>query len=877
MGITKFQQSFSGGEQAPVMYGRADDKKYQQGLATCRNFITLPQGPAVNRPGFAFVRETKFPDKPSRLIEFVYSSDQTMVLEFGDKYIRFHTHGGTLLGSDGQPYEVVTPYEAEDLFGINHVQSADVMTLVHNRYYPKELRRYGATDWRLVDVKLVEDLGAPVISSVDYSCGEKDATEEEKTRYTLSYKVTALMDQGTSVYEGPASEAKDTKGNLYINSSFTTIKWGAVPNANRYRVYKSYKGLYAYIGETEETSFIDDNYEPDVGITPSLRRDIFSQTGGIQSVTVTNQGSGYKGPGAVTEVEPFGTMEQGDVTSTVYLPIQVAPVNPMNVTVVDTAAAVPGAGATVSVVKDDLDGAEIRIKGFNVVTGGTGYREPEVHFTAVEWLKGEKKFKFKAKVDSIEDDIVKVYVSDATGKGAVLKAVRSGDKIVGIKVVNPGSGYTSPTITIVSPYGSGATATAKVGAAGDYPAAVAYFEQRRCFGGTNNSPQTIWMTRSGTESDMSYTIPSKDDNRIEFRIVAQQAAKVAHMVPLSQLVVLTNSTEFIVSSGGSNALSPTAIQVKPQAYNGASGVQPVVVNTTMVYAAARGGHVMELGYNWQAGGFISGDLCVRASHLFQDKRVVDMAFARAPDPIVWCAMSDGSLQGLTYMPEQSVGGWHRHDTVDGFFESVAVVTEGDEDILYAIVRRGVGDKEVRYVERMSERKLNSLVEAFYVDCGATYKGEPTKTIRGLDYLEGKEVSILADGCVLPRKTVKGGTIEIDREASFITIGLPISADLATLPVVLTGQTGVMVDSLKNVNEVWVRVYQSSGVFAGPTFDELTEYKQRAGEPYGTPPQLVSKEVSIAITPAWVDTGTVCIRQSDPLPLTVVSITYDIAS
>lgn len=35
---------------------------------------------------------------------------------------------------------------------------------------------------------------------------------------------------------------------------------------------------------------------------------------------------------------------------------------------------------------------------------------------------------------------------------------------------------------------------------GNYPGAVSYFEQRRCFAGTINQPQNVWLTKSGTES-----------------------------------------------------------------------------------------------------------------------------------------------------------------------------------------------------------------------------------------------------------------------------------------------------------------------------------------------------------------------------------------
>ena len=104
------QRSFAGGEISPEMAGRIDDAKYQSGLATCRNFIIKPQGPAENRPGFAFVREAKDSSKRTRLIPFTYSTTQTMVIEMGAGYFRFHTQGATLLNGAGDPYELANPY-----------------------------------------------------------------------------------------------------------------------------------------------------------------------------------------------------------------------------------------------------------------------------------------------------------------------------------------------------------------------------------------------------------------------------------------------------------------------------------------------------------------------------------------------------------------------------------------------------------------------------------------------------------------------------------------------------------------------------------------------------------------------------------------------
>ena len=79
-----------------------------------------------------------------------------------------------------------------------------------------------------------------------------------------------------------------------------------------------------------------------------------------------------------------------------------------------------------------------------------------------------------------------------------------------------------------------------------------------------------------------------------------------------------------------------------------------------------------------------------------------------------------------------------------------------------------------------------------------------------------------------------------------------------------------------MNKAWLRVFRSSGIFAGPSFERLVEAKQRTTEPYGAPPALKSEEIPIVITPSWTDNGQVCVRQSDPLPLTIVSMSLEVS-
>jgi hypothetical protein len=427
--------------------------------------------------------------------------------------------------------------------------------------------------------------------------------------------------------------------------------------------------------------------------------------------------------------------------------------------------------------------------------------------------------------------------------------------------------------------------------------------------------------------------------------------------------LLTSAAEWKVTSVNSDAITPSAISIRPQSYIGASNVQPVIINNTLVYASARGGHLRECGYNWQAQGFITGDLSIRAASLFDNNNVLDMAYSKAPLPIIWMTSSTGRLIGLTYIPEQSISAWHWHDT-DGAFESCAVVAEGTNDSLYVIVKRTINGVTKRYVEQQQPRLFSDQKYAYFVDCGGTYDGSnmslttvtvsggttwgpseqltltssvgkfsypgtadvgdeivligadgvtqyhlsivstssttvaTVKTdkvievglrnsatlnysfarniISGLGFIEGKTVNILSDGAVHPQRVVAGGSITLDRAYSYIVIGLPITADIQTLPAASQMDSAFGQGRYKNINKAWIRVYKSSGLFIGPDEDNLVEAKQRTTEPYGSPPALRSQEILVMTTPTWADGGQVYIRQTDPLPLSIVGLTLEVA-
>ncbi len=410
--------------------------------------------------------------------------------------------------------------------------------------------------------------------------------------------------------------------------------------------------------------------------------------------------------------------------------------------------------------------------------------------------------------------------------------------------------------------------------AGNYPAAVSYFEQRRSFGGTTDRPLNLWMTRSGTESNLNYSIPTRDDDRIAIRIAAREASAIKHLVPLANLIVLTASGTGRVTSLNSDAITPNSISVRPQTYVGAGDAQPVVANTNMLYSTTNG-RVHEMRYDWQANGYITLDRSIMAPHLFDYMTIVDKAFAKAPTQILWCVSSCGKLLGMTYLPEQQVWAWHQH-TTDGLFESVTTVNENNEDMLYAIIRRTINGQTKRFIERMRSRRFETPADAFFVDCGATYSSEePVTTISGVTWLEGKTINILADGAVHRQLVVQNGSFTLDQPARKIQFGLPITATMQTLPLSTEAMMAFGQGCVKNVNKVTMRVLNSSGVFAGPSLDMLTQYKQRTTEPLGSPPALKTDEIEIDVQPDWGSGAQIYVQQADPLPITVLNMTLEV--
>jgi hypothetical protein len=260
---------------------------------------------------------------------------------------------------------------------------------------------------------------------------------------------------------------------------------------------------------------------------------------------------------------------------------------------------------------------------------------------------------------------------------------------------------------------------------GNYPKALAYYQQRLCFGRTQLEPERFDASRVGNYHDFSYSIPLQADDAVSFSLAGRSVQEIRHIIEAGDLLVFTGSGEWLIRGGTNGALTPTEINAKQIGYHGASSVRPIIVGNNALFVQARGSIVRDLRYDITMDGYNGRDLTIFAAHLFDGREIVAWAFTEIPHSTVWAVRDDGTMVCLTYVREHEVWGWSRHDT-DGLVLDAASVPEGSEDALYLVVERDIGGTPTRYVERMSTRVVtDAAIDAHFVDCGIIYDGRNT--------------------------------------------------------------------------------------------------------------------------------------------------------
>ena len=413
-------------------------------------------------------------------------------------------------------------------------------------------------------------------------------------------------------------------------------------------------------------------------------------------------------------------------------------------------------------------------------------------------------------------------------------------------------------------------------AGADYPCAVTFFRERLTWGGNNR----IWMSKAGDfesfeDKDYNEVLP---ECAITVIVASDQVDNVQWVASGDSLFVGTEGGEFTVSESNSGEpLGPANIKLQPQTSKGSISIQPAKVADATLFVQRSGKKVHELVYDFNSDSFVVPEVTVLAEHLprpgitgisWEDDRC-----------ILWCIRKDGVLLGFTYDRQQEVVGWHRHVLGgEGRAESCAVVDApgaASEDlyVVAAVEINGQVRRYMTYLDAGFNIGVDTMQDAFFVDFGKTVESaEPVTVVPTLEHLEGCTVNVLVDGATHRDCLVTGGKITLDEPGRLIQVGLNYVAELETNNIEAGAAQGTAQGANKKINNVVLRLIDSSGGWIGPNADEMQQlYARDVTDHMDLAPGLTTGDTEPAFHSQFETDGRVLIQHYSPLPFNLLAL------
>jgi hypothetical protein len=388
-----------------------------------------------------------------------------------------------------------------------------------------------------------------------------------------------------------------------------------------------------------------------------------------------------------------------------------------------------------------------------------------------------------------------------------------------------------------------------------YPTSCAFHQDRLIVGGSRDLPNRLWMSKSGEiwNFDLGGGL---DDESIEFAILSDQVNAIRNVFSGRHLQVFTSGAEWQVTG---DPLTPTTVQLNRQTRIGSvvdKSVPPVDVDGATIFVARNGQELREFIYTDVEAAYRSNDLALLAQHIIRNP--VDQAFDKK-NRLLHLVLANGEIATLTAYRAEQVTAWTLQET-EGRALSVAVVGE----VVYLLVERdGIFTVEAFDDTLSMDSALSGSASA------------PSLTWSGLGHLEGKTVSVLADGVVRPDAIVNSGIVTLEEAASEVQIGLSYTHVIEPLPTNALSNGGIV--RAARLIEAVFRIEGTAAlrVDVGRGLRDIP--LREVGDSLDTPPPIVSEDIRVRAF-GWQQDGTKPlwrIEQSVPLPFTLLSVATNI--
>ena len=676
--MTKINQtSLSGGEVSDAIGARVDIDKYKSSLKAVENYFIQVHGGLASRQGLQFGSEVKDSAGHQELFPFEFNTEQTYALEFGHLYMRVHKDGAAVL--DTSSLHVITAATAA---------SPVVLTTsaIHGLTTGDEVFVTGVVGMTQLNSRTFKVV---VLTTTTFELTDLGDTDIDGSAYT-AYSSAGTAQKIFELVTPYTGDDVDNSALKYVQSADVMTL-----------THPSHEPRELTRLDHDDWTLTEIVFAPQQ-VTPDNVAGVANTTGAVNvryAVTAVNLDNAEESLRATAASVAITNATQANpvvVTSAIHGLVtgdQVHIDDVVGMTELNNQRYKVTVLSTTTFELASTGGADLDGTAFTAyISGGT------VAAAHARITNSATTFKNTISWDVVADaETYNVYREDNGLFGFIGRTERLDfvdDNIL------PDLDDTPPKTR--DPFNGTNNA----------PGVPGYFAQRRVFANSNNNRQRLWFTQTANHYNLSVSSPAKDDDAITVTIAALKVNEIRHMIPLSDLIILTSGGEWLVT-GVDDKITPAGIQIKPQSFYGSTQLPPLVAGDVAIYLQP-GEIVRDLAYTFESDAYTGNDISILARHLFDYTTIEHWAYSPSPYSIIWATRSDGTMLSLTYMREQQVFGWARH-TTKGSFHSVTSIRENDIDRMYAIVERTVGGRSVKYVERMATRDFTDVRDAVCLD------------------------------------------------------------------------------------------------------------------------------------------------------------------
>ena len=373
--------------------------------------------------------------------------------------------------------------------------------------------------------------------------------------------------------------------------------------------------------------------------------------------------------------------------------------------------------------------------------------------------------------------------------------------------------YTAKVQILKAFYGTGSTTQWRMSqwnSSDGWPSSVTIHEGRLWWSGGSR----VWGSVSDNYTSFDFE-KEGDAAPINRSIGKGPIQNTNFMMSLGRLTIGTDAGIVTArSSSIDEPLTTTKFNVKYTNTQGTADLRAVALDQKGIFVQRSGRRIYMITFTTQSFDYRTDDL-TRLNVDIGIPGFTSLAVQRQIDTRFWFVRNDGQIAVLLYDEQDEVLAWFRikasgynYATGDGIIENVAILPGTLEDQVYVVVKRIVNGATKRYLEkfgRLDECVGDSVTRL--VDAHLTYSGTATTSLTGLGHLEGKTVAVWgagADGVAkdLGTKTVTSGTISgLSTAVTSAIVGLPYTAQYVSTKLAFAATQGSAINQMKRVNKV----------------------------------------------------------------------------